>query len=243
VIPYVPAGTRTLVFETADEQQHLYYAKETVTVSSKNIEGMRVLVQPLATIAVNRVNAAGESVNLGEVELEPVTGNSENRYRAVLAPGDVYAIMNVPPGTYRTLVLGLEGQCMESLTSGNIDLTREPLTVAPGSQPEPINLSLANNCATLEVSIHSANTGQKATILLVPTSLTGSPSTVRVDDSGHAKFNDLAPGEYTVYAFTSIEGLEYRNPEVMRGFHGQPFTLSANQHAAVTVEAIEWKDQ
>lgn len=243
VVSYMPAGTWTLVFETADEEHRLSYAKETVTVTSKDVQGLRVLLQPLATIPVKATNAAGESVNLASFELKPVTGASQEGYRMLFAPGGVAAILNVPPGTYRAYAFETGDQCVDTVTSGNLDLARELLTIAPGSQPQPIRISLANNCATLDVAIRSTSASEKATILLLAANLSGNGLIGFAAGSTPARFNGVPPGDYSVYAFSDIEGLEYGNPEVMRGFQGRQLTLSANQHAAVTVDINEREDQ
>jgi Carboxypeptidase regulatory-like domain len=243
IISYIPAGIWPLVFETEDVEHRAYYAKEIVTVTSQDVDGLRVMLQPLPTIPVKATNAAGESVNLGGFDLQPVTGNSQERYPMLFAPGGVPAVLNVPPGAYRAIASGTGDQCVDSITSGNVDLIRERLTVALGSQPQPISVSLANNCATLEVAIRSTIVGEKAAILVVPANLNSGVFVGGAVGSAPAKFGGLSPGDYTVYAFSEIEGLEYRNPDVMRAFRGQPITLPAHQHTAVTVDINDREDQ
>ena len=50
----------------------------------------------------------------------------------------------------------------------------------------------------------------------------------------------LAPGEYLVFAFDHVEGLEYSNPDVMDAYASQAahVTLTAGQQAQVQVELI-----
>jgi hypothetical protein len=242
-IRYVPAGTWTLIFERADEQHHLYYARETVAVSSNNVDGLRVLLQPLASIQVNRTNAAGESVELGNVELEAAGDYSYIRHWAMAPAGKPYGFTAIRPGNYRVLVSGLGGQCIDSLTSGDVDLTRELLAVAAGSPPPPINLRVGGNCSALEVSARLRTKGETAQILVLPSNPNQTPLIPGVDQAGKVKLSDLAPGEYSIYAFTNLNGLEYRNPEVMRGFQGEHIILSANQNAALTVDVNDWSNQ
>jgi hypothetical protein len=52
----------------------------------------------------------------------------------------------------------------------------------------------------------------------------------------------LSPGVYHVYAFTSIDELEYANPEVMRDFPSQEVELAPNQSLELTLKPVERKE-
>jgi hypothetical protein len=46
----------------------------------------------------------------------------------------------------------------------------------------------------------------------------------------------LAPGAYHLYALTSIDGLEYRNREVMRQFDNQAASVSVSENETKQIE-------
>lgn len=239
----VPNGTWTLHFGSGDEQGHVYAATETVAISSKSVDDVRVFLQPLATIPVEVTDAAGESLEAANLQLQLAQHNSSPKYFAMKQPEHPLELTNVEPGTYKAIVSIAGEQCIDSVTSGNLDLEREALTVEAGTQPKPIHVSVSKNCATLTVSTSLRNSNEKAAVLLLSPDLSGGPFIREVDGSASARFDDISPGDYIVYAFTNMEGLEYRNPEVMRTFQGQPITLSANENARLTLEVNERQDR
>lgn len=234
----VPAGTWTIRCVYQASEGHGLYATETVTVGSSDVKGLRILLQPFASLAVKVVNGSTE----GQRAQVPITLREHSGKNLLFpspapatTPDSPYFIAGVPPGSYRVLVYGLDSQCVDSLTSGNADLTQEDLVVAPGSQAQPINVALRNDCATLQVTVNSENQGAKLAVVLVPASHVMEPITAQLDATGSYVFNGLGPGEYQVYAFSSIDGLEYANPEAMREFAGQQITLAPNQRANLTL--------
>jgi hypothetical protein len=56
--------------------------------------------------------------------------------------------------------------------------------------------------------------------------------------NGAFSLSGLTPGDYTVYAFTDISGLEYTNPEALREFSGQKITLGPGAKAALQLNLI-----
>lgn len=235
-LSFIPAGVWRLEFTCNQADGHSLYATHIVTVNSHDIKGLPIALQPLASIPVNLVN--------GQVDVQLVSAGPRRKgdilgdTGPLSTPGAGRVINGVPPGDYRVLVPASANQCVDSVTSGNIDLTREDLIVAPGSQPQPISLTLREDCASLRVAIHPQNSNAQPTVLLIPASRAMPPVTTQLDSTGSYVFTGLSPGEYQAYAFSSLDGLEYANPEVMREFSGQQITLSPNQHASITLDVI-----
>jgi hypothetical protein len=239
IVPFIPAGTWNLHFIEQTQGQQ-YYADATVTISSRNIDNLQIAMQPLASVPVNIENGLSENGANAQVQLVSRDTNGANYGgNPEVSP---YLIGNVRPGRYAVLI-SAANQCVDSVSSGNVDLTQDDLVIAPGSQPRPINISLRKDCASLEVSVRSEDQAAKSTILLLPSSHAMAPVTVQAEPGASAKLNNLSPGEYRVYAFSNIQSLEYASPEVMRQFAGQEITLTANQHATVTLDVIARGDK
>jgi hypothetical protein len=144
-------------------------------------------------------------------------------------------IKNVQPGTYRVAVQTWGPNCLDSVTSGSLDLTRNELVVSAGSPPQPITVALRTDCAQLDASV---NQKAQANILVIADSHCIEPLSATVS-SDKMTFANLSPGDYMVYAFTDVNGLEYTNPEVMRNFSGQHVTLAAGQKSSLTLDVID----
>lgn len=233
-IGLVPAGTWLVDFSYSGPEGQSMSALETVTAPSPALKDLHVLLQPYAAIGLNIDN---ESTLVELVSTERSRRGAIFGQKGPRNPTNA-RVTDAPPGSYRVVVYPNGPECVDSITSGSLDLTREELVVAPGSQPQPINVVLRHDCASIEAGLHASNSNGQATVLLIPSSRAMQPMTIEIESQGTVSFNNLSPGDYQVYAFSNIDGLEYANPEVMRDFSGQKITLVPNQHANVTLDLI-----
>jgi Carboxypeptidase regulatory-like domain len=194
----------------------------------------------------------GPSVPIGNVALEPTDPALFQRHFAQLNPNnpgseEPLALKGAFPGVYRVIAQPFQPYYIESMRSGSIDLRDQPLTITPGGAVAPIQITLRDDSATLTVKVNEG--GQPApggALLVMPTSHTA--ETIQpmywMGGSGLG-LGGLAPGDYRVYAFDSIEDLEYANPEAMRNYssQSQPVTLGPNASSTVTVELISLSKQ
>jgi hypothetical protein len=73
-------------------------------------------------------------------------------------------------------------------------------------------------------------------VLVIPDE---APRQVRVGRlSGEAQFDGLAPGDYSVIALDSTDGIEYTNPESLALYMGSAthVTLGPKQSSSITVQ-------
>lgn len=239
----VPAGTWTLRFSGNGADGVNYSATETVTADSRIIEGLRVALQPLASVPL-KVSDATNGEEKPDVIVSLVSRDGPAQQSSFFGgPGrskfsqDANEIANVSPGRYMVR-LSAPNRCVEGITSGSVDLTQNDLEIQPGAQTQPINISLREDCATLDVKVQADNPESRNFVILIPASKASAPLLGQVTGTTATRFGLLSPGDYQLYAFSSVDGLEYANPEVMREFSGQQVTVSANQQASVTLNAI-----
>ena len=181
--------------------------------------GARINLQPASSSPTNMSGMAGRRGTMQAMNQE----------------GGV-VLKNVQPGTYRVVIQTMNGQnCVDSVSSGSLDLTRNDLVVSASSPPQPINVTLTTTCGQLDLSVNQTT---QANVLVIADSHALDPITAMVS-SDKITLRNLSPGDYTVYAFTDVTGLEYTNPEVMRSFSGQHITLAAGQKASLTLDVID----
>ena len=214
-------------------------ARQDFTVNGADVSGLQLVAQPLVTIPIS-LKRSGR--RLAQVQLIPLQGNSF-LYSAVPrlpAPaGDVDTLLmisNVPPGRYQLSVGDTGSECVASATAGSTDLLRDDLILSPGSEPEPIQISIDSNCATLSGSVTSSSgqNPQGFAVAVPETTAGGAKFTVFVD--GKFTLTGLSPGSYRIYAFSDLNDLEYANLEALRDYRGQRVDLQAGQQASVAVE-------
>ena len=241
VIHGVPAGTWKLAFQYGNGEQGAYYGSETVTVTSKDIDGVTIPVQPLPNIPVIAPNSSNGRPEIG-VELENIQSNVRFGIGATMLPGNLNGFTNVSPGTYRVTVPPFGDGCVDSLNSGNTDLAQDPLIVNAGSPVQPITISVRHDCASLEIATRPNSRGKTAYVVVIPAFSFYRPMMNPVDAGKPLDLTGLTPGDYSVYAFSSLDNVEYANPEALREFSGQQITLSPNQHASLTLDVNETGD-
>jgi hypothetical protein len=160
-----------------------------------------------------------------------------------------YQIPQVAPGSYKVLVQGTPADSyVSSIRSGNTDLLENALIVAPGVTPAPIQITFQSGAAHLEVTIQGSDPVSQYVLVVapdgpLPAQLYSASSRMNSGSSGSGTsftVTGLAPGSYRLYAFTSIDGIAYRDRESMRAFDNQAVSvnLSANETKKIELPLI-----
>jgi hypothetical protein len=236
----VPAGSYKLVFRTySRSEDDSYYAEKQIGVEA-DVTGVKIDPQPLAPIPVKIVQPAetqGSAVGSARVQLAAENGTN-NSYWARTLPHGGMEIPAVPPGTYHAAVNVFGPACLGTISSGPADLGSQDLTVSAGSAPQPITVTLRNDCATLSGVVHTDGPKAPVKVLVIPESGAAEPKIIGTAPEAQFSIKGFTPGDYRVYAFSTLDGLEYTNPEALRDFDAQAITLSPDQTTSVSLNLI-----
>lgn len=237
----VPAGSWTLHFTTGGGgQDSMESAEQAVNVSGSDIEGLRIQFEPAVSFPVRILNSpAGPP----RVQIQLIPKNNQRLMGQLIArpsPGDPQSLSfrNIPPGTYRVSIHSFGNVCIGSVMSGSIDLSRDDLTIMRGAAPEPIEITLLDNCATISGTVHSDGAPLKGSVLLIPDSAQAEAQIGSIQADGSFSWPNLSPGTYHLYAFSDISDLEYANPDAMRDFQSQEITVGAGEKASAHLDLI-----
>jgi hypothetical protein len=252
-IRMVPFGSWTFHFRVNDAQGNSYYAEQDINVNRPVIAGLQILLQsipPIAVIvnhsaAITSASAIDSSTPVNEgpgvqVQLLPSNANGES-YSTSPQPGEPQGaifLRGVRPGKYKVVAQAFGPECIESVSTGGVDLIRNDLLISPTSQPQPISVSLRNDCATLTGVVHSESKTVGALALLVPNSSNAEPQVAPVESDQRFTFSNLTPGDYHVWAFSSIVGLEYANPDKLREYRSERIDLAPGQKSSINVDLV-----
>jgi len=156
--------------------------------------------------------------------------------------GNVFAVRNFTPGRYAVDIQPNGRWYVQSARSGNVDLLREELVIGAGRRPDPIEIVVRDDGANLSGGIHAEGQAAPGSVLVIPDQ--GGPSQIRVVHAapgGDFLVDRLAPGDYRLLAVDSLDGFEFRNPEVLGHYlwKATRISLQANQQASVNVERVE----
>jgi hypothetical protein len=137
--------------------------------------------------------------------------------------------------------------CAGVLSANGVNLVREPLVQGFFGSPAPLELTLRNDCAKLNLSLPAAASANLPgiepvyTVYVVPdfdSTEEVEPLPMRPSSGPSITVPKLTPGSYRVYTFTTPMELEYRNPAAMARLPvaGQPVTLAPGEAGSLVLE-------
>jgi hypothetical protein len=217
----------------------------------KNVLRLRFLHEAEGQGTANTGNANGaELVNLELDRAEGIPsqfpdGNFPND------SGPDWIDFTASPGSYWiNAVLPRRGWCAGPFSAGGLNLARDPLVLGLSAATPPMDLTLTDNCATLELNLPAGLAtflpGDEpfSFIYVVPdfdTPVSVPPMTIHPSSGSKLTVDGLTPGSYHVYTFTAPVHFEYRNPDAVAALSnpGQAITLSGGTTASLTLEVPE----
>ncbi len=204
-----------------------------------------------ASVITGPISNPQQGAVIPQVRLLPVGKTAIQQYFASTVPnpsGEADAkpsivLQSIPPGTYNVSAQSNGQGCVQSVSYGGNDLAREPLTLVAGSPPQPLLITLRNDCATLTVAAHSDQKDATGVLVLTSDAPGSEPYITNIQaNSGSTDamvattVGNLSPGTYHVYALSDLDGVEFANPQAMRDYPSESITLEPNGKANITVE-------
>jgi hypothetical protein len=142
---------------------------------------------------------------------------------------------NISPGVYRVEFIPSGNWYVADIRSGSTDLRGRDLVVTAGAAPEPIQVSLAGNGATITGTVKGADGISGISVLAIPDSESTGPPRI-YNGATQISISGLAPGAYHLYAFTSVEGLAYRDSETMQKYSDKAVAVNLSARETKQVE-------
>jgi hypothetical protein len=173
-----------------------------------------------------RLIAKDANAVIPEIHSQPAAGQNQGEQ----------ALVNVLPGRYHVEVDQVANGYVSAVRSGGTDLIRQDLLVTSGAQPPPIQVTVHGGGAAINGTVKKSDSVvAQATLLVLPDNPSPTMSIVAAR-AGTFTVQGLAPGAYHVYAFPSLSGIEYRNPEAMRKYEQQATAVDLSENDAKQVE-------
>ena len=262
----LPSGDYTLLLSSAAPGQLQSSAQVTIHVDSSPIRTAAIALAPPASIQV-RVHPEftkpedltnqqppsvmlrnGSTVRAQQQQLVQILLRSEDSGGGFIgasqpsANGDL-VIENVQPGRYFVHEQPFRGY-VASMTSGGVDLLEHPLIVNPSGAPDPIDVTLRDDTATLNGTVNPGNGSlpRISFIVLLPTGSSGHFAQAYASADGKFSAANVAPGSYRVLAFRGQPiQLPFRDAEAMRRYDGKgpTVTVAAGQSQQIDVPLLD----
>ncbi len=247
----VPAGAYTLHADAPDSHGHSLTTTVPLTVNA-DLSGLHLMLLPAVTIPIRMsiiTSRTGADRFWGQENYFPAyvqlvahnAGLFELRYgsQQVGERGTTsLEIQNIAPGTYSVEVNPNGPLYVQSATSGTTNLLESDLSVAPGSSPQPIEITLRDDVAFLSGTVSLENLSLSATILAFSEHTSVPPRIQPTYSGGNFQLPSLPPGTYKILAVDHPDRLEYANPEAVKKYlsKAREVTLSPEQSAKIDLE-------
>jgi hypothetical protein len=256
VIHDVSPGSYTIL-ASVDGSPVPMTARQSVQVSSSNVDGLRLSPQPGATVrgrlrlesrGASRFDPAQIFLSLqtisGQDDPAPVTiGGQFTNLAHVSADGN-FEWKDVPAGNYYVQLLGETGGTedwyVKSVSAGGRDVNDSGLGVSGGAVGLDVVLS-ANGALIDGMVIDSKGTPvANAVVVAVPEARmrgrTDHYGKAVSDQSGHFSLRGIRPADYTLFAWESVDGDAYYNPDFLKGYEGQGRLVRAAEGERKTIQ-------
>lgn len=264
VIRDVSPGSYTIM-AAVDGSPVPMMARQELEVGSSSVDGLRLTPQAGASVRGRlRVESNGRRFDPEQIYLvlEPVAGEDDE----IAIPGERFSNLahvaadgefvwsDVPPGNYYVQMIGNSGGSNEdwyvkAVTAAGRDVNDSGISVNGGTVLLELVAS-ANGAAVDGVVVDPKGEAvANAVIVAVPdVRMRGRVDRYRQtvsDQMGHFTIRGVRAGSYTLFAWESVEGQAYYNPEFLKIYEAQASALqvSEGERKAVQLTVIAASDE
>lgn len=234
--------------------------RQDLQVVSTNVEGLRLMAQPGATVRARlRLESNGSSQLDPQrtfLKLQPTNDDETavvgQRIAQVTADGSV-EWNGVPPGTYYVEMAGTtgsyEGWFLKTVLAGGRDANDSGISVSGGLVAMDLVASANGGAVDGVVTNEKGEPVSNAVVVAVPEAhWRGREDRYRQtvsDQTGHFSLHGIRPGNYTLFAGDAVEGDEYYDPDFLRNLDGQgmPLHVSDGERRAVQLTSIRPQEE
>jgi hypothetical protein len=240
----VPPGSYVLVVDYFDEGRRLM-ARVPVDVGSSDVEGVVVRMEPGITVTGRvRVESASGSTQaprawgLGILASEPGADSGRTQWDK---DRSTFSISDLAPGSYRIVGTPPAPFYLKRAMIGGRDVTLDETSITQSGLE--LDVVLGDDGGIIEGALENPEgkpLDSGAGVTLLRDNRIG--RLYNVSGDGHFRIQNIAPGDYRVYAWDNVSEAEYADDDWMKrhGGYGQSVTVTSGQTATIklTVAAV-----
>lgn len=212
-----------------------YSARMTLNIGDAKIELLQVSLLPPIRLSGRLRTESGALPNTG-----PIFVNLESRSSEVTATGSpaedgTLSIDNVVPETYEVSAMLPDGYYLKSARFGSIDVLQTGLDLGRGD-PSRLDLEVSGDGGRIDGAVLEGDDQPTpgARVVLVPEDERSRRlhfQTAIADSKGAYRFAGIAPGDYRVYAFQTVDAGTIQDPAYLKRFEDRGKLMSIREHS------------
>jgi hypothetical protein len=247
----VPPGPYDLSAYWNDGKRQLY-GRTLIEVGNANLDGVTcALGSPITLAGRFRVEGGNQfdftRLGLWLQPLENTMGAGGGQVRA----DGTFVMENVYDGNYRVHVSGYaEEYYVKSARQGGSEVLESGLTISRSQPPAPLEIVLSLDGGRVDGSVlQEQRPVGGAMVVLVPDpprrDCEEMYSMKTTDALGRFSLLGLPPGDFKLFAWETVQGTNYTDPEFFGAFegHGTPVHIRERQQQTVQLEVITSEEQ
>jgi len=165
----------------------------------------------------------GKSCQLQLQDIE----DRQKEYRTVVSAKGDFHLTNLPSGQYRISELGIAGAYVSAVKVDGVSSASDQLNVSSDPQVQvEVNASL--HSSTISGAVSDWSPGYSHVYVLARNELNGDVQIARTNASGQFSIGGLEPGEYDLYAWTSLGGIAYETRYGLKPYASNRVTVSTD---------------
>jgi hypothetical protein len=247
----VPPGSYDLSAMWNDGKRQLF-GRVQVEVGSGNLDGVTfVLGSPITLAGRFRVEGSDQfdftRLNLWLQPIDSPMGAAGSQAKA----DGTFVVENVYDGNYRLRISGFPEQYyVKSAREGGSDVLESGLTISRSQPPARLEIVLSLDGGRVDGSVlQEQRPVSGALVVLAP----DPPHREReemysmkgTDALGHFSLLGLPPGDFKLFAWEPVQGMNYTDPDFFKAFEdrGTPVHIGERQQQTVQLEVITSEEQ
>lgn len=203
----LPSGNYHVLVQASGDTRGTFYAERDIQVSDAPVQVGPVTLSPPLSVPVRltlqlSADTSRSPAPAVELNLIPETQNLRSAHASISREAE-QRIDDVLPGRYWVRASTSSGY-IAALGAGGVDLSRNALTIGPGSSSQPIDVTISNSMARLVGTVQNDGNAlpPDTRVMLLPqaSDLNHMVRSEQPARDGAVTFDQLVPGTYSLLA-------------------------------------------